>query len=389
MNEIQWGIIALIKSAVTGEKEALPEDFELEKAIPLIKAHHIVPLVYEGALRCGIDQTKEVMQQMFQYYCRAAQINKRQTQMLNKVFSAFDEHDIDYMPVKGCIIKKLYQKPEHRMMGDADVLIRMEQYEKIVTIVQKMGFHWTSESDSHYVWESDALKIELHKSLFTEDQGMLASFFSDGWSFAKTRDKGCHSMTPEDTYVYLFAHFAKHYLLGGVGLRQLVDLWVFKRTHPNMNEVYIQTAMEHLHLGKFHQNIYRTISWWFEDGEADDVTQMIAKIIFANGSWGSIGTYVIAQGAHDAHGSSPLLDGRFAYIRRRVFPGMKNMRMRYPILKKTPYLVPVVWVYHLVSRALSATGGAKQQIRNLSVLTKDNVDKQRKLLEAVGLESYL
>ena len=37
-------------------------------------------------------------------------------------------------------MKALYPAPELRVMGDADVLIRLEQYEKIVPLMEKMGF---------------------------------------------------------------------------------------------------------------------------------------------------------------------------------------------------------------------------------------------------------
>lgn len=39
---------------------------------------------------------------------------------------AFDAGGIDYMPLKGSILKDLYPRHEMRMMGDADILIRME-----------------------------------------------------------------------------------------------------------------------------------------------------------------------------------------------------------------------------------------------------------------------
>ena len=44
------------------------------------------------------------------------------------------------MPLKGCNMKALYPSPELRVMGDADILIRVEQYDRIRPIIQSLGF---------------------------------------------------------------------------------------------------------------------------------------------------------------------------------------------------------------------------------------------------------
>ena len=41
MNEIQLGVITLIKSAVTGECYVLPDGFSMEKALPVLKKQGI------------------------------------------------------------------------------------------------------------------------------------------------------------------------------------------------------------------------------------------------------------------------------------------------------------------------------------------------------------
>ena len=43
-------------------------------------------------------------------------------------FTIAEENGIDYLPLKGYNLKKLYPKPELRTMGDADVLIRLADF---------------------------------------------------------------------------------------------------------------------------------------------------------------------------------------------------------------------------------------------------------------------
>ena len=69
MDTVEQGMILLMKSAITGESCRLPEQFDLEKAYALMAKHTVVPLGYEGAVRCGIDKSSPVMQKMFMVYC--------------------------------------------------------------------------------------------------------------------------------------------------------------------------------------------------------------------------------------------------------------------------------------------------------------------------------
>ena len=62
MNVTQQGIAALMKSAMLQQPQPLPEGFEIQAALPLIRRHHIAALIYAGAERCGLpfawDPTK-------------------------------------------------------------------------------------------------------------------------------------------------------------------------------------------------------------------------------------------------------------------------------------------------------------------------------------------
>ena len=388
MNVKQRGVVLLLKSALTGEPGVLPDGFDMDWAEELARSHHMGALVYEGALRCGVSPQTPVMQRLFQHYCKALQVSKRQMGALDRVFAAFDENGIDYLPVKGAILKRLYPKPELRTMGDADVLIRREQYDRIVPIMEAAGFRATDESEHDYLWESAALKIELHKCLFTETHHLYPSYYGDGWPLARRGEGGCHAMSPEDAFVYLFAHFAKHYRNSGIGCRHLADLWVYLKAHPALDEEYVQSVLDRLCLGRFYCNTRKTIAAWFEDGEEDDVTRTITEVIFASGSWGTAQQAALSAGVRDDQKSSQLLGSRWGYVIRRVFPGRDFLRMRYPILNRMPFLLPGVWVVHLFKRAVLSRGVLKRQMHSISALSKENVDTYRQMLDLVGLEKY-
>ena len=154
-------------------------------------------------------------------------------------------------------------------MADADVLISQAQREKIVPVMQALGFREAEESDHELNWESAALYMELHKRVVpTYDEDYYA-YFGDGWEKAH-HTSGCrYDLSPEDAYIYLFTHFAKHYRDGGVGVRQALDLWVYRRANGQMDMEYIENELKTLHLDRFHANMVCLLGYWFQDEEGN------------------------------------------------------------------------------------------------------------------------
>ena len=140
METLQRATVDLLKSAITGQAVALPEGFDLEAAYPQLQAHQMDTLLYEGAVRCGISRNLPIMKLLMQRYCGILLKSEGQMGELRRVTAAFEENGIDYMLLKGSRMKALYPRQELRNMSDADVLIRMEQYDRICPIMESLGF---------------------------------------------------------------------------------------------------------------------------------------------------------------------------------------------------------------------------------------------------------
>lgn len=388
MNILQSGIIKLLKCAVTEEQGSLPETFNLESAMELIQRHHVKPLAFEGALLCGIPRQNPAMQSLFRAYCRVVQTSERQKQALQKVFAAFRENGIDYMPLKGTNLKALYPKPELRVMGDADVLIRMEQYERIVPIMNSLGFTLQNTSNHDFAWKSDALYLELHHRLIPSYDKDFFDYYGDGWQLARATTKNCFAMTPEDTFLYLFTHFAKHFREGGIGCRHVLDLWVYIRSYPELDMSYIEGELEKLRLLEFYRNIRQMISVWFDDGPVDEKTDFLTDFIFASGSWGEMESKAISLGLRNSRQSETAWGSRLRYLWDRLFPPLSELQNRYAVLKKAPCLLPAVWLSRLLTKLKAGRSILVEQNRRLELMSQENLKTRRQLLNYVGLDYY-
>lgn len=387
MTDLQQGILTLIKSALLDKPLPLPPDFSLDGILPLCREHEITPMVCEGAVNCGLYNTPG-FQPMFQESCQHLLTSERQAGLVRSIFSAFNKNGIEYMPVKGCLMKQRYPKHEFRPMADADILIREDQYEQIRPLMRQLGFYEGVESNHEYIWDSVSLHVELHKRLVPSYNKDYYAYFGDGWRLA-TGHKGTRFfMTPEDEFIYLFVHLAKHYRDGGVGCRQMVDLWVQRRSFPGLNEDYLRRELRKLHLLEFYDNVHKTLTVWFEDGAADEVTECITDFIFSAGAWGKEENHVLSDALREQKLAGSALGGKAMSGIKLVFPPYSGMAMHFPVLKKAPVLLPLMWPVRWLELLFVRRKSAMEKGALMRSATRKRVQSYQDQLNYVGLDFH-
>ena len=150
----------------------------------------------------------------------------------------------------------------------------------------------------------------------------------------------------------------------------------------NAPEYYAE--LEKLGLERFHENMMRLLDHWFEDGSADDVTELISQFIFSSGSWGGLENHVLAMEARNLNRTKPGQLRRNA-IFRTIFPRAGQLKYRYPILQRRPYLLPAVWVWRWIDTLLFSREKIGRQKRRLDMIRKGSVTAYQRSLDLVGL----
>lgn len=386
MNGLQRGVLTLLKNAISEDVRPLPEDFDWEAAYRICEQHNLLPAMYSGILACGANPGEALMQKLFQRYCRAVQICARQTREIKRICDAFENGDIDYMPLKGCNMRPRYPKPELRLMGDADILIRLEQYEKIIPIMESLGFDRKQESDHELIWESPSLFLELHKRVIPSYNDDYFAYYGDGWHLASLRDGCRYAMNPEDELIYLITHFAKHYRDGGIGCRHVMDLWIYMGCFPSIDTKYLEQELEKLQLLTFWRNVKKLLQVWFEDGVSDDVTDLMTDYLFDSGSFGSEESRLISGELRYGKRTITALSGRFLYIFRALFRPVSMLKKEYPVLEKALWLLPLVWLIRPFRKVFVERTSLGFHKRNLQTIHHANITQRQQMLHQVGLD---
>lgn len=386
MDTTQKGLLTLLKSAVTGEKLTLPEGFSLQEACRTAKKQNLIPLVYQGAVNCGLPGSDPVMQQLFQASCRYLLRSEHQMATVERIFRGLEENGIPYMPVKGCNMKTLYPKPELRPMGDADILIHPEDHDRIRPVMEQAGLAYRIEDDHTFVWHSPVLHVELHKSLVPPSDEDYIGYYGTGWQLAK-KGEGCrYDLSPEDTYLFLFTHLARHYRGGGIGCRHVLDLYVYRRAYPRLDDNYIEGELRKLQLTRFHENILQLLEVWFGAGEENEVTRVITDFLFSGGSWGTVKNQTLADEVKNARKAGKVKNSGAKAFLRALFPPLGYMTYTYEVLRRHPYLLPLMWVVRWFHILLRSPGKIRRKLPILKSVDDAGIRAYQQALELVGLD---
>lgn len=388
MDNFQKDIVNIIYAALTGEKKEISEEFDIEKGIELARSHNIIALFYEGIVLCGFSPDIPALKNVQAELYLSVMKDVRQKHMIKEITKRFDDAYIDYLPLKGTILKKIYPKSVMRTMGDADILIKEEQYDKISEILSSLEFSFVKETDHELVWTHPSLLLELHKRVMTTYNKDFYKYFDTGWSFAKKADgtNSRYEFKPEDFYIYIFVHFTKHYRISGIGIKHILDLWVYKKAYFNMNNDYIDKKLEDLNLSKFHNNVMDTLDVWFNDGEGNDKTTLITNVIFSSGQYGSREMAIVNRTIRESKETGSVKKTIIKKVSNTIFLPYNRMCDEYPILKKIPVLLPFMWIIRWGNILICRKKGIKKYIEDIQTVNKSNVDKNQDALNFVGLD---
>lgn len=347
--------------------------------------HQILPLLYAGIKASKAPVPEDIRKEFKTAFLTGMSVEMGQQAALAPLPEIFERNGIDYLPLKGMRLKKLYPDPSLRTMGDADILIRMEQYEQIRSLLPGLGFTEGTGAEHEYVWDrGSALHLELHKSLVPTESTDLFAYFGDGWKRARPCAEGshCYTLSTEDEFVFLFAHFTKHYRGSGIGIRHMTDLAVYLHAHPEIDMDYIYHELAQIGLEVFLHNVIDTLQVWFGQKTPDPITESITDWIFKNGVYGDLLNKKKSQLLKDASQSCYWV-ARAHYTITRLFPAYSGMRSEYPCLKKHPWLLPITWIIRIFS--FLSPRKARRAMREFRALRTDQVHIHEAHLHQVGL----
>jgi hypothetical protein len=332
-------LLNLIAAAINEEQPREPGgDIDFESVYSIAQKHDVVNTSFYSVEKLSRKPEPKLYKKWMNNRNKCVHKNMIQNEEFALICGAFENEKLEYMPVKGFDIARLYPAEDYRVMSDLDILIK-DNREKAEELLLGMGYTENKNNADHDKAYSKPpfMVVELHNNLLPLTSP-FRSYFDD--IFSRSEKNGCrYKMTKEDFYIFQIVHLYKHYTLSGTGIRSVADLYLTnKKLLPKLNCEYINSELENLGLTEFTQRISEIAEKWFSaETSADNLWfDEDEMYILTSGTFGSIKNKITNRLSGRSKGS---------FLISRLFPSKKEMYENHPKAKKHSYLLPWFYVF--------------------------------------------
>lgn len=357
--------------------------------LPLAHEHGVANLLYYALPYLSESQqpNEQERKNLKELAYAAAAREALQQRELDAILGRFEAEHITVLPLKGCVIKQLYPKPDMRYMSDTDLLFDAAQASKVKEIIEELGYitQKYDQGETDFYISPTRMNYELHRSLRDEGFNESSRRFLDAlFSYAKPQHGKEYvlELPEEEHYAYLLCHFVKHLINGGIGVRQVMDIY-FCKCQWSFDEKKLRTLLKELELTEFAATLERLAECWFGSGTDDAVTEELGAYILGSGRFGTDAQRVTDRMLREQGNSN-----RMVYILRRVFLPYQTMAGYFPSLKKAPFLLPFYWVFRLFRGIFCRKDKLSNEMNTLLGTTEDALNERAAFYRRCGLKVY-
>ena len=300
------------------------------------------------------------------------------------VSQVLEEGAIPFIPLKGAVMRDLYPESWMRTSCDMDILIHEEDLERATELL-KTRLQYTCKGRSPHDVALDSpggVHLELHYTVLERTElVMLPKVMETIWEEATPAEGKRYHMVLSDAmfYCYHIAHMAKHFEIGGCGVRSLLDTWIL-RHRVEFDEKARETLLARGGLTAFAKAAESLSEAWFSGAEKDSLSTQMEQYILTGGLYAGMENRVAVEHARKHRGLS--------YVLSRVFLPYEVMAGQYPVLKKRKWLLPFCHVMRWCKRLFD--GGIRRGAKELQVnatMEEEKVLTTQELLQHLGLHS--
>ncbi len=287
-----------------------------------------------------------------------------------KIISFMENNEISHMLLKGIILKNLYPKPGMRKMADNDIWFDENKADLLETFMRSLGYEDVEkEAGCHDVYTRPPVyNFEMHRSLFnsaTPDK--IINYYSDIYPLLKKDEnkKFGYSFSKEDFYIYVTAHEYKHFTHAGIGVRALLDCWVYiKKYGDSLDWEYIKSITDKLDMTDFEQSRRILAQKLLSDANKisldKDQTELL-KIYMRSATYGTFESRMSSK-VRELQGdnSKVTFKSKLKYFLKWCFPGRETYKDDYPFIYKHKILLP----FGFVPRVFKALVYRRKRLKN-------------------------
>lgn len=370
---------------VCGITDEVPKAYANEDTDLIRKAaekNNVLPSVVYAFLKakqkdesCLVNEDdKHLKREIFAY---ASRETKRHNE-IHKLLCEFERNGKDVCVLKGDSLAELYCKNAVRASGDTDLYAGENISEKQINeILTQAGFFVLKRPpESHHVRAKgkNSGLVEVHLTLhdeqlesiwFKHKSGVKSEYVTkktaDGFEFK--------ALAPTDEFLFVTMHFIKHFLISGVGIKQLADVCFYVAKKKNEIDFTVTDAIfKDLKYDKFFDTALSLAAdvmnidkenLHFVNGYCSDAAlkDEILYDCYTGGVFGSndkdrnkfYEEYTKLRFEAENNNSDYekyVKHTRKKYMLKRMILSNEELKKRYTYVKKSPVLIPIGHINH-------------------------------------------
>lgn len=277
----------------------------------------------------------------------------------NKIVERFQAEHIPFVIIKGCASAMYYPRPEYRIMGDIDLLVRPEDYGKISDIFQSLGYseELLPNAPMHGVWKLGNVIVEPHWSFDLtqrDEDSDLNQLIFRGFSDIQWVSVGAYQVPvlPKLQNGIVILEHIRHHLDDGLGIRQILDWMMY--VHAGLDDTYwieeFQPTAEKLGLEKLSVTLTHMLQMYFHLDDPDitwcnqadeELCQQLMQYVSECGNMGR---------TREQSGGDDYVRAFFEIrggVKGAIHSLQKDGEATWKALEKYPWLKSVAWIYRI------------------------------------------
>ncbi|CEH33402.1 nucleotidyltransferase domain-containing protein [Romboutsia lituseburensis] len=396
MNKSQELVINLLSHAIRGQKYELDinENINWNEVIEEANEHSVKGLIYTAINNTDYTKTmdKETLDDLKKttFFSGMYQINH--IKQVSKVLDELNKEAIQVVALKGLIVRELYPKPEQRTMGDADLIVKEGDLNKVRLILETLGYTVSDREYHHHIRfkHKNHLDIEVHWVLgngrFFDS---IDSIEDNIWETCIPVNIGVSnalSLSLEDMTLHLITHMVNHIKDAGFGIRQLCDLVVLVEKQGHLIDWSLfNKKVKECNIIKFTSVIFNICNKLFnmeipseiyiESIDEENMNIFIDEI-FSNGVFGKRHTH--KQYANWSACNIDREEPKNVYFKKvfyTMFGPIDTWGDKYNYAKKNKILIPIAYIHKFLYGLFGNKFTLKEKFNLIFKTTKESKNK--------------
>lgn len=326
----------------------------------IAKKHNLVSIMAQAMEKLGFESDSDIWKRWL----------KEKNQLIYKsvlmdvereaIQDFFEKNNIWYMLLKGMVIRKYYPAPELREMADNDILFDNKYSKEVYDFMTARGYKSDDYNKGYHdeYLKPPAYNFEMHRQLVSsKERPKWYEYYKDVKSILINDANGKNQFyfSDNDFYVYFIVHTYKHFLNSGMGLRTVLDVYLYvSNLQEKLDFDYIEEQLKKLDAYDFEQT-FRSIAFKMFDENLEDrkwwdlfdvkEQEMLSYVLDA-GTYGNLENSVAHKMGY-TKGEKKKTSDKAKYIFRRLFPSMDTIEEFFPFFYKHKWAIPFLYIYRI------------------------------------------